>query len=53
MEAVDFKGVWIVSVPEELTALDGFLWGTKGCKVRRAGGGGLGRVTVFLLLYVS
>lgn len=52
-EAVDFKGVWIVSVPEELTALDGFLWRTKSCKVRRAGGGGLGRVTVFLLLYVS
>lgn len=52
-EGVDFNGVWIVLVPEELTALDGFLWRTKGCKIRRAGGGGLGRVTVFLLLYGS
>lgn len=38
-EGVDFNGVWIVLVPEELMALDGFLWGTKGCKVRREGGG--------------
>lgn len=44
-----FYGVWNVLVPEELTALDGFLWGTKGCKVRRAGV--LGRVTVLVLLY--
>lgn len=45
---MDFNEVWIVLVPE-LMALDGFLWGTKSCKVRRAGGGGLGRVPVFLL----